>query len=241
MRVFDRIRLKDVDRRDWQLRVLAVAMIVILAGGLALLMYSVVSPGSLMVSERTMLRCFFGFCLLTLLFVGYLIDRQVVIAHLRKELSEERARNLELRKRGSQELLQTLLGPGQFYDRLGLELERANQSGQPLSALTISLEALNHPVTPEVYLSFGEAAKSMLFKLRAEDSIYKFSPGVFRVLLPKTASADARRVAVRVAGGLFDVVGPSKRYSFDIRVTSFPEHAKSVREMESMMTMAHAA
>jgi len=216
-------------------------MIVILAGGLALLMYSTVSPDALVVSERTMLRCFIGFCVLTLLFVGYLVDRQILIAHLRKELSEERARNLELRKRGSQELLQTLLGPGQFYDRLGLELQRANQSGQPLSALTISLEALNHPVTPEVYLSFGEAAKAMLFKLRADDSIYKFSPGVFRVLLPKTASADARRVAVRVAGGLFDAIGPSKRYSFDIRVTSFPEHAKSVRDMENLMTMAHAA
>jgi len=241
MHVFDRIRLKDVDRRDWQLRALAVAMIVILAGGLALLMYTTVSPDSLMMNERTMLRCFIGFCVLTLLFVGYLIDRQILIAHLRKELSEERARNVELRKRGSRELFETLLGPGQFYERLGLELDRANQSGQPLSALTISLEALHQPVTPEVYLSFGEAAKAMLFKLRAEDSIYKFSPGVFRVLLPKTPSADARRVAVRVAGGLFDVIGPSKRYSFDIRVTSFPEHAKSVREMADLMATAHAA
>lgn len=241
MQVFDQIRLKDVDRRDWQLWVLSLAMILILAGGLALLMYSVVSPGARMVSERTMLRCFFGFCILTVLFVGYLIDRHKVITRLRKELSEERVRNLELRMQGSRELLQTLLGPGQFYDRLGLELEHASQSGQPLSALTISMEPLNQPVTTEVYLSFGEAAKAMLFKLRAEDSLYKFSPGVFRVLLPRTASADARRVAVRVAGGLFDVIGPSKRYSFDIRVTSFPEHARTVHEMEKLMTSVWAA
>lgn len=241
MQVFDRIRLKDVDRRDWQLWVLTLAMVLILAGGLALLMYSLVPTEALSLSERTTLKYVFGFCLLNVLFVGYLIDRHRVIARLRKELNEERSNNLKLRNRGGHEVLQTLLGPGQFNERLALELDRATRSGEPLSALTVSLEALDLSLTPEVYQSFGEAAKAMLFKLRPEDSIYKFSPGLYRILLPRTASADARRVAVRVAGGLFEAMGSSKRYSFDVRVTSFPEHAKTAGEMDELMAVSRAS
>ena len=241
MQVFDRIRLKDVDRRDWQLWVLTLAMILILAGGLALLMYSLVPPNNVLLNEQTMLMCVFGFCILNLLFVGYLIDRHRVIARLRRELNEERSYNLHLRNRGSQEVLQTLLGPGQFHERLALELEHATRAGLPLSALTVSLEAHDRAVAPESYLTFGEAAKEMLFKLRPEDSIYQFSPGVFRILLPRTASPDAQRVAVRVAGSLVDVMGPSRRYSFDVRVTSFPEHARTAREMDALMTSRRAS
>jgi len=238
MRVFDQISLKDVDRRDWQLWLLTLGMILILASGLALLMYSLLPPTGFLMSERNLLRYIVGFCVLTALFVSYLIDRHRLITHLRKELNEERSRNLHMRNQGSRELLQTLPGPVQFYDRMALELDRAARANEPLSVLTVTLEALNLPVTPDVYLSFGEAAKAMLFKLRSEDSIYQFAPGVFRVLLPQTGAADARRVAVRVAGGLFDVMGPGKRYSFDIRVTSFPEHAKTPRDMERLMMTA---
>jgi hypothetical protein len=241
MHFFDQIRLKDVDRRDWQLWVLTLAMILILAGGLALLMYSLIPPIAILPSDRALLRYVFGFCVLNVLFVGYLIDRHRVIARLRKELNEERSHNLQLRNRGSRELLQTLLGPHQFHERLALEFERATRAGEPLSALTVFLEALSLPVTPDVYLSFGEAAKAILFTLRPEDSVYQFSPGLFRILLPRTASANARRVAVRVAGGLFDAMGPSKRYSFDVRVTSFPEHAKTAQEMDDLMSLSHAA
>jgi len=47
MLIFDRVRLQDIDRRNWQLWVLAIAMILILAGGLALHMYTLASmPGS---------------------------------------------------------------------------------------------------------------------------------------------------------------------------------------------------
>jgi len=241
MHVFDQIRLQDLDRRDWQLWVLALAMILILAGGMALLMYSLVPPDALSLSERTMLRGVFGFCILAVLFVGYLVDRQMVISRLRKELDAERTRNLALRNQGSSELLQTLFGASQFCDRLALELQRATHRGQPLSALSVSLEAPNLSQSQDVYAAFGEAVKAMLCKLRAEDSIYQFTPGVFGVLLPRTVAADAHRVAVRVADGLSDAMGSSQRYSFDIRVTSYPEHAKTAREMEELMNLPHAA
>ncbi len=236
MRIFDRVRLQDLDRRNWQLWALAIGMILILALGLALHMYSLASALWVAVTRRAMLEGIVGFCALAVLFVGYLIDRQVVIARLRKELSEEKKRNLERRAQGNKELLQTLFGPGQFCDRLALELQRAASSKLPLSGLTISLEVSpNISDSEDIYTAFGEAVKAMMGKLRGEDSIYQFTSGVFGILLPGTPSDVARSVAVRVADGLNEAMGISKRYSFDILITNFPDHVKTAMEMEKLM------
>jgi hypothetical protein len=236
MLIFDRIRLQDIDRRNWQLWILAIVMILILAGGLALHMYSLASATGFSVSERVMLKGIIGFCALAVLFAGYLIDRQVVIAHLRKELADEKKHNLERRTQGNKELLQTLFGPGQFCDRLALELQRADNSNLPVSGLTISLEvSSNLSDSEEIYSAFGEAVKAIMDRLRGEDSIYQFTSGVFGILLPGTAVDVAHSVAVRVADALNEAMGVSKRYSFDIHITNFPEHAKTAPEMEQLM------
>jgi GGDEF domain-containing protein len=96
-------------------------------------------------------------------------------------------------------------------------------------------------VTDEVFPTFGEAVRAMMHKLRGEDSIYQFTSGVFGILLPRTTSTEARRVAVRVADGLTEAMGASRRYSFDIRITSFPEHAKTAKEMEALMSLPAAS
>jgi GGDEF domain-containing protein len=236
MRVFDRVRLQDLDRRGSQLWGLAIVMIVILAIGLALHMLALSSEGGLWLTERAAREGIIAFCVLAVLFAGYLIDRLIVIAHLRRELREERKRNLELRAQGNKELLQTLFGPDQFCDRLSLELQRASKSQQPLSGLTISLE-VSHDISEaeEIYSAFGEAVKAMMIKLRGEDSIYQFSSGVFGLLLPSAGLELARSVAVRVADALYEAMGVGKRYSFNIRVTNFPDQAGTADEMERLM------
>jgi hypothetical protein len=236
MKVFDQIRLRDIDRRNWQLWILAIVMILVLAGGLALHMYTLASAPGVSLSRRAMLQGMMGFCALAVLFVGYLIDRQMVISRLRHELENEKALNLERRTRGNRELLQTLFGPGQFCERLALELQRAANSRLPLSGLTISLEvASNISDTEEIYSAFGGAVKAMMNRIRGEDSIYQFTSGVFGILLPGTSADLARGVAVRMADGLNEAMGISKRYSFDIRITSFPDQAKTAPEMEKLM------
>ena len=236
MRIFDRIRLQDLERRNMQLWVLAIGMILVLAGGLALHMYALAFPADSPMSRRAMLQGMIGFGALALLFVGYLIDRQVVIAKLRRELEDERKRNVERRTQGSKELLATLSGPGQFCERLALELQRATDRQTPLSGLTILLEVSPDLAGSEgLYSAFGEAVKAMINRLRGEDSIYQFAPGVFAVLLPGAGAEPARRVAVRVADALNEAMGASKRYSFDIHVTNFPDQAKTAPEMEKLM------
>jgi len=241
MLIFDRIRLQDLDRRSGQLWALAIVMILVLAGGLALHMYTLVTAAGDSLGQHAMLEGIIGFCALAVLFVGYLIDRQKVISRLRRELSEEKKRNLERRMQGNKELLQTLFGPGQFCDRLALELQRASNSKIPLSGLTISLEILSALSDhEEVYSAFGEAVKAMLNRLRGEDSIYQFATGVFGILLPGTDADTARGVALRVASALNDAMGITHRYSFDIHITNFPDHAKTAPEMEKLMRTAHA-
>jgi len=236
MLIFDRVRLQDIDRRSWQLWVLAIVMILVLAGGLALHMYTLATGSGMALSRREMQQGIIGFCALAMLFVGYLINRQVVIAHLRKELADEKKHNLERRTQGNKELLQTLFGPGQFCDRLALELQRADNSNLPVSGLTISLEvSSNLSDSEEIYSAFGEAVKAIMDRLRGEDSIYQFTSGVFGILLPGTAVDVAHSVAVRVADALNEAMGVSKRYSFDIHITNFPEHAKTAPEMEQLM------
>ena len=236
MTIFDRIRLQDIDRRNWQLWVLAIVMILILASGLALHMYTLASTPGYSLSQRSVLKGMIGFCGLAILFVGYLIDRQAVIAHLRNELENEKTLNMERRTRGNKELIQTLFGPGQFCERLALELQRAANSDLPLSGLTISLEVSSDlSDIEEIYSALGEAVKAMMNRLRGEDSIYQLTSGVFGILLPRTGADLARGVAVRVADALNEAMGMSKRYSFDIHISNFPDQAKNAPEMEELM------
>jgi hypothetical protein len=251
MQIFDRIRLQDLDRRNWQLWILAIVMILVLAGGLVLYMYTLGSGAGYSLSPRAIREGMIGFVVLSLLFVGYLIDRQMVITRLRRELSDEIKHNLARRTQGNKELLQALSGPDRFSDRLALEVQRAADSEMPLSGLTISLELQPAAETQmplsgltisphlsdgeEIFTAFGEAVKAMMNRLRADDSIYQLASGVFAILLPGARAEMAHRVAVRVADGLNEALGISKRCSFDIHISSFPDQAKTVPEMEKLM------
>ena len=242
MLIFDRIRLQDLDRRNWQLWALAIGMILVLAGGLALHMYTLAStlgvlgqPARHAARNYRLLRARHPF--------RGLLDRPPNgdCAPAQGVERREKAQPGTAHPREQGTACKTLFGPGQFCDRLALELQRAANSKLPLSGLTISLEVSpNLSDTEEIYSAFGEAVKAMMNKLRGEDSIYQFTSGVFGILLPGAGADAARSVAVRVADGLNEAMGISKRYSFDIRITNFPDHAKTAPEMEKLMRMTRA-
>ena len=89
MRIFDRIDPRNLDQRQWELWMLALTVISVLAAGMALLMYPSALSNDLIVS-RTKLKILIGFCALSIPLMGYLLDRQVVINQLRARLGEER-------------------------------------------------------------------------------------------------------------------------------------------------------
>src|SRR5208337_937136 len=125
MWIFDRIDPLNLDRRQWELCMLTLTVILILAVGMALLMYPEALSNDLIVSGSTKRKIFFGFCALSVLLVGYLLDRQIVIRQLRQRLAEERKRVVKIRHEASVDLLATLPGFDPFRDRLAMEHRRA--------------------------------------------------------------------------------------------------------------------
>jgi GGDEF domain-containing protein len=233
MQIFDQIDASRIDRRDAQLWVLAIAMILIFSVGLALLAYPAAFSAPDALSGHWLRRVFMGFCVLSFLLIGYLIERQIVIGRLRARLHEERTRAARLLSQASADLLETLPRFEHFQDRLAMEFRRAVSLQQPLSLLLVQLKfASDLEGHPESSTATGDAAKAMVRKLRGEDSMYLFSIGVFGVLLPSVRGVDAHRVADRLAEGLHDASGAGNRFSFELRVVNYPEHVSSAREME---------
>ncbi len=114
-----------------------------------------------------------------------------------------------------------------------MEYRRAASTQQPLSLVMVVLKsAPNLSDAVETSTAFGDAAKALMRKLRGEDSIYSFSAGVFCIVLPAVTAANAYLVAGRLKDGLQDASGASSRFSFQVEVFNYPEHAKAARELE---------
>lgn len=233
MQIFDRVDPMNLERREWQLWLLAFTVIFILALGTALMMYPTVFSTPVVLAGATTRKAFFGFCALVVLLLGYFVDRQLVVRHLRQQLAHEQKTIMRIRHEASADLLSTLPDFVHFQDRLAMEYRRASSTRQPLSLVVVVLKsALSVSDTAEVEIVFGDAAKALMRKLRGEDSIYLFSPGVFCIVLPGVEAKNAYSVAGRLTEGLHDASGVSSRFSFELRVFNYPEHAKSAREIQ---------
>ena len=227
MQIFDRIDPMNLERREWQLWLLAFTVISVLALGTALLMYPTVFSTPVVLAGATTRKAFFGFCALVVLLLGYFVDRQ-----LRQQVVHEQETIMRIRYEASADLLSTLPDFVHFQDRLAMEYRRASSTRQPLSLVVVVLKsALSVSDTAEVEIIFGDAAKALMRKLRGEDSTYLFSPGVFCIVLPGVEAKNAYSVAGRLTEGLHDASGVSSRFSFELRVFNYPEHAKSAREI----------
>jgi GGDEF domain-containing protein len=236
MQIFDRVDPNTLDRRELHLWILAHTMILVLAMGVALLMYPTVFSHSVNLNGIPARAVFFGFCALAALVVGYFIDRHVVIRHLRTELANEKRHVAEIRREASADLLTMLPGFNNYCDRLAMEYRRASNTRQPLSLLAVELKPSRAFTEPgEIETAFGDAAKTLMRKLRSEDSIFLFAPGVFGIVLPAVSVGDAYTLRDRLMEGLHDAAGASNRFSFSVSVVNFPEHVATAREMEEFI------
>src|SRR6266704_7230785 len=107
MGTLDRKELDHLERRELQLTILAAAFVLVQAAGLAVFMYPLVFLRPVG-NKWTLRSAFFGFCALTLLFVGYLLDRQRTVRKLKQQVLAELERNVSLQHQASVDLLQTM-------------------------------------------------------------------------------------------------------------------------------------
>ncbi len=235
MGTLNRSELDRLERRELQLTILAVVFVLVLAGGLAAFMYPLVFLHP--VGNKWTLRvAFFGFCSLTLLFVGYLLERQRTVRQLKQQLLAELERNVTLQQQASVDLLQSMPDQNYFWDRLTMEYRRAMTMQKTLSLLLVKAKAASGAGKKEEENSaaWSEAAKAMSRKLRPTDSIYRLEPDLFALVLPETDVLNAKRVAFRLQEELQEVRAKHGKV-FDITAHNYPEHVKSAHELEDIV------
>jgi GGDEF domain-containing protein len=222
---------EELERRELHLSIFAALAIAVLAGGLALLMYSAVfsAPQS---SEYPKVA-FYGFCALSCLLVAYIIDRQLTIHRLRVQLALANRKASEALRQASADLLSTMPNFNTFEDRLTMEFRRAAAADLKLTVMVIAIKLQGAFSEPGLDLSaLGDAARAVLRKLREQDSIFIVSAAHFGVILPGLGQAAIPRVSAKIAEGLCDAAGANERFTFKIDTISYPEQTSSAQDME---------
>src|SRR5579863_7196580 len=106
MKISGRVEPENLERRELQFSVFVAVTVMVLAVGMAVLMYPVVfshqTPG-----DRTMRIAFWGFCVLCVLLTIYVWERHAMIRRLRREMVEGRRQIAETRREANVELLKT--------------------------------------------------------------------------------------------------------------------------------------
>jgi GGDEF domain-containing protein len=227
----------DLERREFQLSLFACVAIVVLAGGIALLMYPAVFSRREYSQTRVPQIVFFGFCALSCLLVAYIVDRQVTIHRLRGQMALDRKQASEALRQASADLLSTMPNFNTFEDRMTMEFRRAAAAELKLSVLVISVKLHAAFSEPSLGMSaLGDAAKAVSSKLREEDSIFILRPAFFGVILPGVGQTGVQRISARIAEGLSDAAGASDRFSFKIDAISYPEQTSSAHDLELVVS-----
>lgn len=234
MAILNREELDKLERRELQLTVLSVVFVLVLAGGLAAFMYPLVfvHPEG---NKLTMRAAFFGFCALTLLFVGYLLERQRTVRELKQHLLAEVERNVALKHQANLDLLGSMPDASQFWDRLTMEFRRAKTMQKTLSLVLLKVnKGPGNGKNPDMASVCSACAKAMSRRLRPTDSIFRLSPDLFGVVLPETDRLNGRRVAVRLQEEL-ENARTAFGVAFELNVYSYPEDVESAHELEDLV------
>jgi GGDEF domain-containing protein len=177
---------------------------------------------------------FLGFCALTLLFAGYLFDRQRTFNKLKQHLLAELERNVALQIQASSDLLQSMPDRNHFWDRLTMEFRRALTMQKNLSLVLVKAKPNARASLNDQNSALSDAAKAMSKRLRPTDSIYHLAGDFFGIVLPETDTLNAKRIAVRLQEEL-QAVRSKYGGTFDLSAHNYPDHVKSSHELEDIV------
>ncbi len=232
---FNELELDSLERRENQLSILAAIMLLVMSGGVALLMYPLVFEHPDEENKWPMRIAYVGFCVLSLLFVAYMLSRRRTMGRLKQQLVSELKRNLDLRYQGNVDLLHTIPDLNQFRDRLSMEFRRASSMERTLSLLVVKVKLATGLPDAEEKSELGEAARAISRNLRTGDTMYLFGPGLFGAVMPDTDTASANRIALKLDETL-RFMGSKNKLAFETTVRNYPENTKSAYELEEMVS-----
>ena len=236
MAKLDQKELKSLEKRELQLSILAAVFVLVQAGGMALLMYPMVFLHPEEGNKLTMRIAFVGFCVLTILFVTYLFDRQRTVRKLKQHLLDEMERNVELRNQANVDLLHGLADLNHFQDQLSMDFRRAMSTEKPLTMIAVKVN-----VSPsltgekEITAALGDAVKGIARNVRATDAIYSLAPALFGLMLPEVEPAIVKGIEMRIEQTLRSIGSPS-RFGFEITTCNYPRQVQSAHEMEDVVS-----
>lgn len=236
MATLNRIELDHLERRERHLTILAAVIVLILAGGVALLMYPLVFVHADESTKWPMRFAFFGFCVLSLLVAAYLLDRQRTFRSVKQQLVSELQRNIDLRHQADADLLHTIPDLNHFQDRLAMEYRRASAMERALSLLAVKV-SVSADITDanEATALVGEIARAIGRNLRPSDSMYLLAPGFFGVVLSDTDTATARKLTERLEPAV-RAIAPEEKFTCEMFVRNYPDNAKSAHELEQAVS-----
>jgi GGDEF domain-containing protein len=234
---YDTLRYENLDRRQLQLSIFAITAILILAAGGTLLMYPLAFGSDSSLSTGGLRNTFLGFCALSFLLAMYVVDRQMTIVSLRRQIAVDHLGLTESQRQASIDLLKTIPKRSSFQDRLAMDYRRSVTTTTFLSIIVISIQiSVNASHRPEGIAYLGDAARAISRKLREQDSIYILGPAYFGVLLPGVDSDAAQDAVKRITEGLTDGAGVGNRYLFEVNVVNYPADASSDHELQEIVS-----
>jgi GGDEF domain-containing protein len=215
MKISGRVQPDNLEHSELQFSVFIAVTVMVLAVGMAVLMYPVVfshqTPG-----DRTMHTAFWGFCVLCVLLTVYVA---------------------ETRREASLELLKTMPNMSSFQDRLPMEFRRMATTTEKLSIVVVNIKfPSDHSSPSETASAMGDASKVISRRMREQDSIYILAPACFGVVLPGVDLSNAERVCARLKEGLADAAGANQRFQFELQVVNYPTHASSATELQQAVS-----
>jgi hypothetical protein len=237
MVAFNLTELDKLERRERQLTILAAVVVLVMAAGLALLMYPLVFVHPDPAQKWPLRFAFYGFCILSVLIAAYLLDRQRTFRNVKQQLVSQLQKNVELQNRGNADLLRTIPGLNHFQDRLAMDYRRAVTMQRTLSVLVAKLVFTgNSPDTNKETAALGDAARAIERIRRPSDSMYLLDRTIFGLLLSDTDTTTATRLKLGLEQSL-RFVGANNNFSFETFVCNYPDHAKSAHDLEQAVLL----
>ncbi len=241
MPTFDLTELDKLERRERQLTILAAVVVLVMAAGMALLMYPLVFVHPVQAEKWPLRFAFLGFCVLSLLIAAYLLDRQRTFRNVKQQLVSQLQRNVELQNRGNADLLHTIPDLNHFQDRLAMDYRRAATMRQALSVLVVKIVfPRNLADADKATAALGDTARAIARIMRPTDSMYLLEPALFGLVLSDTDTSTANRLKGELEQSL-RLVGANNNFSFETFVYNYPDHAKSAHELEEAVFLRLSA
>jgi hypothetical protein len=232
MVAFNLTELDKLERRERQLTILAAVVVVVMAAGLALLMYPLVFVHPDQAQKWPLRFAFFGFCVLSLLIAAYLLDRQRMFRNVKQQLVSQLQKNVELQNRSNTDLLHTIPDLSHFQDRLAMDYRRAAARQRALSVLVAKIVFTGNSVDAnKETAALGDVARAIERAMRPTDSMYLLDRAIFGLLLSDTDTATANRLKAGLEQSL-RFAGANNNFASVIFVCNYPDQAKSAHDLE---------